>query len=104
MAYIEIEMKNEVFKLEYDRASIIAMEKMGYNAFDPTSQLYTNFEILVRGGLIKHHPRLRQDKIEEITDFIINEYGMLEASQNLSELVNEVFILNGKGKKMKRMG
>lgn len=104
MSYIEVEMKDETLKLEYDRTSIIEMEKMGYNAINPSEHLYTNFEILVYGSLLKHQPKTKWKDAVEICEFLKEEYGMMDVIQNLSEMVNEVFILEGKsGKKLVRM-
>lgn len=104
MSYIEVEMKDETLKLEYDRASIIEMEKMGYNAITPSERLYTNFEILVYGALLKHQPKTKWKDAVEICGFLKEEYGMMDVIQNLSEMVNEVFTLEGKsGKKLVRV-
>lgn len=102
MSYIEIEDKG--LKLEYDRKAIIEMEKMGYNAINPSEHIYTNFEILVYGSLLKHQPKTKWENAVEIAEYLKEEYGMMEIIQNLSEMVNEVFTLKGKGKKLVRKG
>lgn len=102
MSYIEIEDKG--LKLEYDRKAIIEMEKMGYNAINPSEHIYTNFEILVYGSLLKHQPKTKWENAVEIAEYLKEEYGMMEIIQNLSEMVNEVFMLKGKGKKLVRKG
>lgn len=101
MSYIEFEMKDEVLKLEYDRESIIQMESMGYNAINPSQRLYTNFEILVYGALLKHQPHTKWKNAVEVCEFLKEEYGMTDVLKNLNEMVNEVFTLEGKsGKKL----
>ena len=103
MSYIEVEMNDKVLKLEYDRNSIVEMEKMGYNAIKPTEKIYTNFEIMVYGALLKHQPKTKWKDALEVVQFM--EYGMMDTLQNLSEMINEVFILEGKkGKKLVRKG
>lgn len=108
MSYIDVERtigdKTETIKLEYDRASIIEMEKMGYNAVNPSEKLYTNYEILVYGGMLKHQPKTTWKDAIEFAEFLQEEYGLLEILSNLNEMVNEVFILEGKGKKLIRKG
>lgn len=108
MSYIDIDRKigdkTETIKLEYDRASIIEMEKMGYNAVNPSEKLYTNYEILVYGGMLKHQPKTTWKDAIEFAEFLQEEYGLLEILSNLNEMVNEVFILEGKGKKLIRKG
>lgn len=108
MSYIDVERtigdKTKTIKLEYDRASIIEMEKMGYNAVNPSEKLYTNYEILVYGGMLKHQPKTTWKDAIEFAEFLQEEYGLLEILSNLNEMVNEVFILEGKGKKLIRKG
>lgn len=108
MSYIDVERtigdKTETIKLEYDRASIIEMEKMGYNAVNPSEKLYTNYEILVYGGMLKHQPKTTWKDAIEFAEFLQEEYGLLEILSNLNEMVNEIFILEGKGKKLIRKG
>ncbi len=108
MSYIDVDRKigdkTETIKLEYDRASIIEMEKMGYNAVNPSEKLYTNYEILVYGGMLKHQPKTTWKDAIEFAEFLQEEYGLLEILSNLNEMVNEVFILEGKGKKLIRKG
>ena len=104
-SYIEIEMNDETLKFEYDRSAIIEMEKMGYNAINPTATVYTSYEIMVYGGLLKHQPSMTWKKAIEISEFMANEYGMLNVIQELTPMVNEVFHLDGKpGKKLVRKG
>lgn len=104
-SYIEIEMNGETLKLEYDRSSIIEMEKMGYNAVNPSSTLYTSYEIMVYGALLKHQPSTTWKQAIEISEFMANEYGMGNVIQELNPMVNEVFHLEGKpGKKLVRKG
>lgn len=100
MSYIEVEMNDKKLVLEYDRKSIIEMEKMGYNAINPSEKLYTNFEILIYGALLKHQPKMKWDKAMEVIEFMKQEYGMMETVQKLSEMVNDVFTLEGTGKKL----
>lgn len=100
MAYIEIEMKDEILKLEYNRDSIIKMEEMGYNAIDPSSKIMTSYEIIVYGGLLKHQPDTTWKKAVEIAKFIQEEYGLTEALNSLAPMVNNVFQMEGKGKKL----
>lgn len=108
MSYIDVDRKigdkTETIKLEYDRASIIEMEKMGYNAVNPSEKLYTNYEILVYGGMLKHQPKTTWKDAIEFAEFLQEEYGLLEILSNLNEMVNDVFILEGKGKKLIRKG
>lgn len=108
MSYIDVERtigdKTKTIRLEYDRASIIEMEKMGYNAVNPSEKLYTNYEILVYGGMLKHQPKTTWKDAIEFAEFLQEEYGLLEILSNLNEMVNEVFILEGKGKKLIRKG
>lgn len=101
MAYIEIEMKEETLKLEYDRDAIIKMEEMGYNAIDPTSKgVLTAIEIMVHGGLLKHQPHVNWKKVVEVTEFMKTEYGLGEVVNVLVPMVNDVFQMEGKGKKL----
>lgn len=102
MSYIEIEEKG--LKLEFDRKSIIEMEKMGYNVVNPSEHIYTNFEILVYGSLLKHQPKTTWENAIEIVEYLKEEYGMMEVVKNLNEMVNEIFTLKGKGKKLVRKG
>lgn len=109
MSYIDIERKigdeAKTIKLEYDRASIIEMEKMGYNAVNPSDKIYTNYEILVYGAMLKHQPKTTWKDGIEFANFMKAEYGMMDTIENLNEMVNEVFTLEGKsGKKLIRKG
>lgn len=108
MSYIDVERtigdKTKTIRLEYDRVSIIEMEKMGYNAVNPSEKLYTNYEILVYGGMLKHQPKTTWKDAIEFAEFLQEEYGLLEILSNLNEMVNGVFILEGKGKKLIRKG
>lgn len=105
MSYIDVDYKEKTLKIEYDRTSVLKMEELGYNAVNPTSKIYTNYEILVYGGLLKHQPKTTWKEGIEIADFMKEEYGMSDVIENLNEMVNEVFTLEGKkGKKLVRKG
>lgn len=104
MSYTVVEMDGKELKFEYDRTSIIKMEEMGYNAINPSSKIYTNFEILIYGGLLKNDPKLKWKDALPIFEFMKNEYGMMETIETLSSLVNDVFTLEGNGKKMTVVG
>ena len=81
MSYIDVERtigdKTKTIRLEYDRASIVEMEKMGYNAVNPSEKLYTNFEILIYGGMLKHQPKTTWKDAIDFAEFMKEEYGML---------------------------
>lgn len=100
MAYIEIEMKDGTLKLEYNREAIIKMEEMGYNAVNPTSKIMTNYEIIVFGGLLKHQPKTTWTEALEIANYLTKEYGLTEVLSQLAPMVNDVFHMEGKGKKL----
>ena len=95
---VQIEMEDKVYTLEYDRASVMEMEGMGYNAANPTDKLFTNFNLLIRGALLKHHRDLSKHTVDDIISYMEKEYGMIEIITVLSEMVNELFILEGKKK------
>lgn len=99
MSYIDIEMDEKELRLEYDRKSVIEMEKMGYNALNPGEKVYTTLELLVHGALLKHQPSITKTKAEKVCDFIVTEYGIPDAVQNLNEMLQEVYVLEGKSKK-----
>lgn len=104
-SYIEVEKDGKTYKLEYDRTSIVKMEEMGYNATNPSAKLYTSFELLVYGGLLKHHPEMKWKDTIDFAEFMKEEYGMTDVLANLNEMVSEVFTLEGKsGKKLVRKG
>lgn len=103
MSLIEIEKGENIYTLEYDRKAIIAMEDMGFNIFKPEEKFYTNFEIMIRGGLLKHHPHLSNAEQLEIIETCKNDYGMRPMYEELGDMISEVFTIEGK-KKIVRKG
>lgn len=55
--------------------------------------------------MLKHQPKTTWKDAIDFAEFMKEEYGMMEVIENLNEMVNEVFILEGKtGKKLIRKG
>lgn len=102
MSRIKVEALGEEIVIEYDRASIVKMEEMGYNALDPTSKMYTNYEIMIYGGLLKHRPKTTWKEATEIASELNENYGMKEILEAISPMIQDVFFPGGIEKTKKK--
>lgn len=98
--YFEIEKDGKTYKLSFTRRTVTFMENNGFDVQKAASQPALTFEHLVRGGLKANHPTLKESEIKEITDYIDEEYGLMEAMNPLMEMYKEVFQREGKKKKI----
>lgn len=99
MSRIKVEALGEEITIEYDRTSIVKMEEMGYNALDPTSKMYTNYEIMVYGGVLKHRPKTTWKEATEIAEELNREYGLTAIMEAIVPMIQDVFFPGGIEKK-----
>lgn len=97
--YIEVEMNGEKLKLEYNRDAIVKMEEMGFNIQEVTSKVYTTYETMVIGALVKNHSNKKMREAVNIAEYLADEYGLNEVMEKLSELYQDALHIKGKSKK-----
>lgn len=76
---ITITYKDKDYTLRYSRATIIKMEKDGFNVEDYAKTPVTTALQLFAGAFRAEHPSVRQSLIEEIYDSLGNKGGLMDA-------------------------
>ena len=71
------------YTLEYDKKSIVAMERRGFNLAQIERMPLTMLTKLMSGAFLMHHPEVSQERAEEIFDHMKKRGELLEA---LSEM------------------
>lgn len=97
--YIEVEMNGETLKLEYNRDAIVKMEEMGFNIQEVASKVYTSYETMVIGALVKNHSDKKMREAVNIAESLAEEYGLNEVMEKLTELYQDALHIKGKSKK-----
>lgn len=103
--YIEVEVNGEKLKLQYNRDAIVKMEEMGFNIQEVSSKIYTSYEQMVVGALVKNHSDKKFREMVDIAEYLAEEYGLNSVLENLTELYKEALHVEGKkGKKLEIKG
>ena len=76
---IHFEKDGKKYILEYDRKSIAAMEKMGFNINEFADKPMTMLPLAFKGMFIKNHKFVRDDFIDECFDNFKNKEKLIEA-------------------------
>lgn len=66
------------YDLEYSKATILAMEKAGFNLEKFEDQPVLMTTLLVQGAFAKNHGRTKQETIEKIFNSLKNKEGFLK--------------------------
>lgn len=82
---INIDYKGKEYTLEFNRNSVKALERSGFNVSEFTTKPVSTIEALFHGALKMHHPAISRDKAMEI-------YNTLN---HKDELVGKVIELYG---------
>ena len=97
--YIEVEMNGETLKLEYNRDAIVKMEEMGFDIQKVTSKVYTTYEKMVIGALVKNHSDKKMREAVNIAESLAEEYGLNEVMEKMTELYQDALHIKSKSKK-----
>ena len=76
------------YQLEYDRASITYLEKIGFSLENYSKQPMTQMPLLFKGAFIKNHRFVKEDEINKIFDNIKGKDKLMAA---LVEMVGESY-------------
>lgn len=87
------------YTLEYTRKTIVQMEKEGFNVADLETKVMTTIPMLYEGAFKCHHPRITQEKLDEIYDSIENKDEFLGALAEMCAEPYEKLMAEPKGKK-----
>ena len=66
MAKVEFDYEDEHYILEFSRRTVSALENNGFILQDALKKPATMFPQLFSGAFAMHHPRLKEEKINEI--------------------------------------
>lgn len=100
MSKIEFTYNEKPYVLEYDRASVVQMEKtLGVSLNAIRESQLSVFPDLFRGAFIKNHPALPAETIDEIYDCIPDKGEMFGNLAGMyAEAVNTLLAEPSKGK------
>lgn len=76
------------YQLEFDRNSIVYLEKMGFSLETFSSQPMTQYPLLFKGAFFKNHRFMRDDEKEKLFENIKNRDKLMAA---LIEMVTESY-------------
>lgn len=75
---IQFEKDGKKYILEYDRKSIAAMERLGFNVHEFGDKPMTMLPLAFKGLFIKNHKFVRDDFIDECFDNFKNKEKLIE--------------------------
>lgn len=75
---ISFEYEGKKYLLEYDRASVIALEKKGFDIQSPETKPVTTLYLLWEGAFEKHHSNVPIQKRDEILKVLGNKDSLIE--------------------------
>lgn len=76
---IQIEYKDEVYTLGFSRRTIQQMEKQGFVLEEVMSKPATLVPMFFKGAFLMHHPRIREEVVNEIFKNLPNKDDLLVA-------------------------
>lgn len=74
------------YTLEYTRASVVALEKQGFNVGDISDKPLTTLPTLFAGAFLAHHRFVKREIIDRIYDKMTNKMDLV---MRLAEMYNE---------------
>jgi hypothetical protein len=74
------------YTLEYTRASVMTLEKQGFNIGDISEKPLTTLPALFAGAFLAHHRFVKRDVIDRIYEKMTNK---MELVMKLAEMYNE---------------
>ena len=75
---LTFEYEGKEYTLEYTRASVVRMEKNGFNLSEVESYPLSNLPEFFAGAFYAHHPNVSRKKIDEIFFHLGNKESLLE--------------------------
>lgn len=75
---ISFNYEDKPYVLEYDRASVIALEKKGFNIIKAEESPITTLYLLWEGAFEKHHSNVSIQKRDEILKVLEKKSNLLE--------------------------
>ncbi len=76
---IQIEYKDEVYTLGFSRRTVQQMEKQGFVLEQVMSKPATFVPMFFRGAFLMHHPRIKEELVNEIFNSITEKDDLLVA-------------------------
>lgn len=91
MPYINLEIEEKKYTIEYTRHSLTQMERNGFSLTQLQEKIVTSLELMFWGGLIKNHKGITLQQSNKLLDVVLETYRTDELFISLNLLINEVF-------------
>lgn len=96
MASFMIEVDGNQYEMEFTRDSVRLFENLGGSVSELRSKMFNSIDLLFYTGLHIHNPDVNPNLAKKISDTAIEEFGIEEVFETVSEPFAEVFMLAGK--------
>lgn len=83
---INFNFEGEAYTLEFTRASVVALEKQGFNIEEVSTKPLTTLPTLFSGAFLAHHRFVKRDVIDRIYEKMPNKMDLI---MRLAEMYNE---------------
>lgn len=92
MDKIVIKFKDKEYTLEFNRNSVVKMERDGFEVSKAEERPLSTLVELSRGAFIMHHPNMKDNEIDEIVDNIQNKTEFVNVLAEMYKNVVECII------------
>lgn len=91
MPYINLQVEEKTYTIEYTRHSLTQMERNGFSLTQLQDKIVTSLELMFWGGLLKNHKGITLQQSNKLLDYVLDKYRTDELFLSLNTLINEVF-------------
>lgn len=95
MASFRVSVGEKEYEVEFTRESVRQFESMGGRVSTMRDSMFSSTDLLFYVGLSTHNSDMNPNLAKKISDVAIDEYGIIETFEALSEPFAEVFMQAG---------
>lgn len=103
MKYIEIEINETNYRLEFTRDALSRMELAGFSLKEMEHRFMTSIRLMFWGALLKYQPRTTVDDADKLLDKALDEYELEDIFASLIDMVQAVFPQGDTAKPKKKL-
>lgn len=100
MPYINIEIEEKTYTLEYTRSALTQMERNGFSLTQIEEKLVTSMELMFWGALLKNHKGTTLQVSNKLLDKVLEVYRTNELFLALNMMIQEVFEIDTEDEKL----
>lgn len=100
MPYINLEIEEKTYTLEYTRNALTQMERNGFSLTNIHEKMVTSMELMFWGAMLKNHKGTSLQVSNRLLDKVLDIYRTDELFLALNTLIQEVFEIDTDDEKL----